>query len=98
MRITLFSLGSRGDTQPYMALGRALQAQGQSVTLCAPQNFGPLVQAVGLGFAPLPWDTQEALKDKGLRERLLKDDTLGFFLKVRGQVLERKAPAPRTKA
>jgi sterol 3beta-glucosyltransferase len=90
MRFTLFTLGSRGDTQPYMALGRALQAQGQSVTLCGPENFGPLVRAVGLGFAPLPWDTQEALKDKGLRERLLKDDALGFFLNVRDQVLERK--------
>lgn len=89
MRFTLFIMGSRGDTQPYMALGRALQAQGQTVTLCGPENFGPLVRGLGLSFAPLPWDTQKALEDGVLRARLLKDDVLGFFLRIRKQALER---------
>lgn len=89
MKFTVFAMGSRGDTQPYAALGLALQAQGQTVTLCCPENFGPMVKGLGLGFAALPWDTRLALDDVRVRERLLKGDVLGFFLRIRVQVLER---------
>lgn len=90
MRITIFSIGSRGDTQPFAALGLALQSQGCRVTLCVPQNFAPLVQGLGLGFAPLPWDTQNALQDASLRERLLHGDVVGFFRRVQVQAWDRR--------
>lgn len=90
MRIAIISIGSRGDTQPFAALGLALQAQGCSVTLCVPQNFGPLVQALGLGFTPLPWDTQAALQDHDLRGRLLAGDVVGFFRHAQAQAWEKR--------
>ncbi|MBN1681319.1 MAG: glycosyltransferase family 1 protein [Anaerolineae bacterium] len=51
MHITLLGLGSRGDTQPYIALGRHLQQHGHTVTLCAGDDFETLVNGYGLAHA-----------------------------------------------
>lgn len=82
MFYSLLSVGSRGDTQPYLALALALQDRGHRVRLCAPANFAPLAQALGVDFEALPWDTQAALDDPALRGRLLAGDVVGFFHKV----------------
>jgi sterol 3beta-glucosyltransferase len=47
-RISIFTLGSRGDTQPFCVLGRALQHAGYDVTLCAPAPYRPFVESFGL--------------------------------------------------
>ena len=39
MKIAILTAGSRGDTQPYIALGVALQAMGHSVRLATHENF-----------------------------------------------------------
>ena len=90
MRLMLFSIGSRGDAQPFAALGLALQAQGHSAALCLPQNFEPLAQGLGLDFHGLPWDTQDALQDGGLRSRLLRGDVIGFFHRAQAQAWSRR--------
>ena len=82
MRYSLLTVGSRGDTQPYLALAMALKARGHQVRLCAPSNFAALAQGLGVDFAPLPWDTQQALEEAGLRQRLLAGDVVGFFRRV----------------
>lgn len=53
MRITILALGSRGDTQPYVALGRGLLASGHTVTLVAGDEFADFVAAHGLAYAPV---------------------------------------------
>lgn len=90
MRFCLLTLGSRGDTQPYAALGLALMAQGHAVTLCAPENFEGLAKGLGLDFAPVPWDTHQALQDSGLRSRLLAGDVLGFFRRAQAQAWDKR--------
>src|SRR5665213_1398791 len=90
MRFALFILGSRGDTQPYAALGRALQAQGQSVRICGPENFESFIRGLGLDFSPIPLDTRLAVNDVHVRDSLLKGDLLGFFLRLQRQVLQRR--------
>lgn len=80
MRITLFTLGSRGDAQPYAALGLALKAQGQTVTVCASENFREFFTGLGLEYVSASWDTRSLIQDPNLRGRLLKGSTLGFFL------------------
>jgi len=82
MLYSLLSVGSRGDTQPYLALALALKARGNQARLCAPSNFAPLAQGLGVDFVPLPWDTQRALEDPALRQRLLAGDVVGFFRKI----------------
>jgi len=52
-RISIFTLGSRGDTQPFCVLGRALQHAGYDVTLCAPEPYRPFVESFGLKLKPV---------------------------------------------
>jgi UDP:flavonoid glycosyltransferase YjiC (YdhE family) len=57
VRWHLFCVGSRGDVQPFVALGRALVAAGQTVSLAALEPHRAFVDAHGLAFAslgPLP--------------------------------------------
>ncbi len=56
MRITILTYGSRGDVQPYVALGLGLQRAGYRVRLAAPEGFADFVTAYGLDFAPLAGD------------------------------------------
>ncbi|NPV68394.1 MAG: glycosyltransferase family 1 protein [Anaerolineae bacterium] len=56
MRITILTYGSRGDVQPYVALGLGLQRAGYRVRLAAPEGFAGFVAAYGLDFAPLAGD------------------------------------------
>ncbi len=51
MKVLLIALGSRGDVQPYVALGRGLRDAGQAVTVLAPPDFRDLVAGQGLEFA-----------------------------------------------
>lgn len=64
MRLTLLTYGSRGDVQPYVALGVCLQAAGHQVRLACPARFADFVSEYGLDFYPLPGDT--ALLAEGL--------------------------------
>lgn len=51
MRFALLALGSRGDVQPFIALGLALLERGHSVRLLAAADYEPLSEAYGLPFA-----------------------------------------------
>jgi sterol 3beta-glucosyltransferase len=58
-------------------------------------NFGAMIEGLGLGFEPLPWDTREALGDAALRGRLLAGDVVGFFRQAGKQAWERRGPLGR---
>jgi sterol 3beta-glucosyltransferase len=51
MQIALLALGSRGDVQPFIALGLALERAGHSVRVIALQDYAELVAGYGLRFA-----------------------------------------------
>jgi sterol 3beta-glucosyltransferase len=53
MRITLLSVGSRGDVQPLLGFGLGVAAAGHEVRVAAFPSFEQQVRAVGLDFAPL---------------------------------------------
>jgi sterol 3beta-glucosyltransferase len=53
VRVTMLTLGSRGDVQPFVALGLGLEAAGYAVRLATHPRFEPLVAEHGLAFAPL---------------------------------------------
>ena len=53
MKIALVTLGTRGDVQPYVAIGCALEARGHRVTIATHREFEPLIRAYGLAFKPL---------------------------------------------
>ena len=67
MRITLLSLGSRGDVQPFIALAVGLQKTGRhKVCFAAPDNFESLAREYSLHFSPLGVDTQKILGTGGI--------------------------------
>lgn len=53
MRVSILTVGSRGDVQPFGAFGAALRAAGHEVRICTHPEFEELVTDRGLAFAPL---------------------------------------------
>lgn len=64
MRITILAVGSRGDAQPYTALGAGLQAAGHDVRIATHAVFRDLVAGRGLDFALIRLNPQEMLKQE----------------------------------
>jgi len=58
MRIAIIAPGSRGDVEPYVALGRGLVKAGHIVRLATHQDFAELVNAHGLEFWPITGSVQ----------------------------------------
>ena len=77
MKTTIFTVGSRGDVQPYVALGNALAERGLDVTIATHEPFRGFVIDRGLGFAPLPGDPRELLATPEAQELLRTG--LGLF-------------------
>jgi UDP:flavonoid glycosyltransferase YjiC (YdhE family) len=61
MHFTILALGSRGDVQPYVALGTALLDRSHSVRIVTFENFEVLVRGQGLDFHPVKGDAQALL-------------------------------------
>jgi sterol 3beta-glucosyltransferase len=58
-QICLLTYGTRGDVQPFIALGRGLSRAGYSVRLVAPARDARLAEGHGLSFAGLPGDPDQ---------------------------------------
>lgn len=61
MRVVIQALGSRGDVQPFLALGQRLRRAGHDVRLVTSQEFARVVEQAGLAFAPLRIDFKEIM-------------------------------------
>lgn len=66
--ITLITAGSRGDIQPYIALGRELQARGHTARLATHSIYADWIRGHGLEFAPVEGDPMAALQQQHGRE------------------------------
>jgi sterol 3beta-glucosyltransferase len=53
VRVTIMSVGSRGDMQPLLGFGAALAAVGHEVRFATHPKFEPMVRAMDLDFARL---------------------------------------------
>lgn len=66
MKILIITLGSRGDVQPYVALGKGLKDAGHQVTLCTSSSFEGFVTEHGLTYGYMNNDLVElARSDAG---------------------------------
>jgi sterol 3beta-glucosyltransferase len=70
VRIAIIAMGSRGDIQPYIALGRGLRASGHFVRLITHENFKELIVAYGLEFCPVKGNVQEFMDSPETRKLL----------------------------
>lgn len=68
MRVKLLTIGTRGDVQPFIALGSGLQRRGHDVVVCTSQDFEGFVRAHGVSFAPVRADIMKLTQsDAGKR-------------------------------
>jgi UDP:flavonoid glycosyltransferase YjiC (YdhE family) len=63
MRVAIIALGSRGDLEPYLALGKGLADSGHVVRLVTHQNFEPLVSSHGLECWPIEGNVQDTAQN-----------------------------------
>jgi len=82
MRIAIIAPGSRGDVEPYIALGKGLKRAGHFVRLVSHHNFAELVDAHGLEFWPVDIDVQEIAQSADMRKLIGG----GNFLRVMSQM------------
>jgi sterol 3beta-glucosyltransferase len=78
MRIAIIAMGTRGDVQPYISLGKGLKAAGHSVRLLTHENFEQLVNSYGLEFWPARGNVQAVMESAKLRELLEKGNFLAI--------------------
>ena len=64
MRFTIITLGSRGDIQPYVALGLALMQSSHAVRLATHDEFEPFIRGFGLDFAPVAGNPREIVQSE----------------------------------
>ncbi|MYS89678.1 MULTISPECIES: glycosyltransferase [Streptomyces] len=74
MRVTLTTLGARGDTQPFVTLGHELRSRGHDVRIAAPAVYSDVVHEAGLELIPLPGDPGEFLPGRAWKS--LDEDRL----------------------
>ncbi|XP_051121447.1 sterol 3-beta-glucosyltransferase UGT80A2-like isoform X2 [Andrographis paniculata] len=56
LQIVMLIVGTRGDVQPFVAIGKRLQSDGHRVRLATHSNFKEFVRSAGLEFYPLGGD------------------------------------------
>ena len=59
MNIGIFTYGTRGDLQPYIALALGLKERGHEVTIAATEDFKEFVESYGIDFQSL-WGNARA--------------------------------------
>ncbi len=82
MRIAIIATGSRGDVQPYIALGKGLQSAGHEIRLLTHQNFEALARAQGLEPWILRGDVQQVAQSEAMQACLESGNFLGIMAQM----------------
>lgn len=82
MRITILTVGSRGDVQPYIGLGLGLKSSGHTVKIATANNFAELVRGYGLDFAPLEGDIHTVMLSEAGLQAMERGNIVGFMRKA----------------
>ncbi|KAG8700961.1 hypothetical protein FRC09_005645 [Ceratobasidium sp. 395] len=94
MSVNIMIVGSRGDVQPYLALGQKLQQYGHTVCLATHETFCELVKGAGLRFFNIGGDPHELMsymvRNPGLIPGFesLKNGDIGKKQKMVAEILE----------
>ncbi|MBX3082989.1 MAG: glycosyltransferase family 1 protein [Anaerolineae bacterium] len=86
MRITVLTMGSRGDVQPYLALAQGLLAAGHDVKLVTASNFRPLAESLNIPFVPVSANVVELMQNEMGLQAMESRNPIGFLSKMFEQV------------
>jgi sterol 3beta-glucosyltransferase len=78
--ITILTTGSRGDVQPYIALGVELKKASQKVRLVGFENYGDWVKSFGLDYYPIKGDVSMVASSESMLEARTADNPLKLIL------------------
>ena len=85
MNIGIFTYGTRGDLQPYVALALGLIEKGHNVTLSATEDFKDFVEGFGVPFQPL-WGNAEMMMNSPEGQHILQTENpiklMKYYFKV----------------
>ena len=79
MQIAIVALGTRGDLQPYIALGIGLKQAGHQIRLISSENEEAFVKGFNLDFHPLPVNVQAMMDDRQVQSMAKADSPISFF-------------------
>ncbi len=74
--ITILAAGSRGDTQPYLALGVVLKQSGHQVRIATFAIYEDLVRGAGMELFPLSGDITQVINSEAGTEAMQADNPL----------------------
>lgn len=81
-KIAMLTIGSRGDVQPYIALGKGLLKEGHQVTIITHSEFREFVTKHGIGFEPIAGDPAELMslmvEHESMNVGLFRDASVRF--------------------
>lgn len=84
----MLTLGTRGDTEPFVALGRALRERGHEVRLAALEPFRDMVAEHGLEFAPWPGDPEEMFATEAWERLVVRPWNVLAHMRALGAMIE----------
>lgn len=87
MKIAMFTMGTRGDVQPYLYLARALNARGHETVIGSHPCWRPLIEESGVAFVPIGPDIDiqsetAAIRGKTSNAALGMLRTMNFIFKI----------------
>jgi sterol 3beta-glucosyltransferase len=80
MKIAITTVGSRGDLQPFIALGLGLKAAGHEVLIVSAKNEAAFVKDYGLNFFALNVDIQKLMEGDDVQEMAKGSNPLKFIV------------------
>lgn len=95
MKVLVLTHGSRGDVQPYVALGLGLQARGHDVVLATSERFQSFVEGHGLDYGYMNDDLLAILDTDQGKDLLEKGSSLFQVVKSSIQMSRQIAPIQR---
>lgn len=95
MKISIVASGSRGDVQPYIALGKGLQDAGFAVRVLTSTDFRGLAEGAGLEFCPIGESIEQMLQSPEWRATLESGNFVRILAKM-NQELKRRAKSLAT--
>lgn len=78
MKIAITALGTRGDLQPFIALGLGLQQAGYDVLLISSKNEQAFAESFGLRYHALDVDIQQMMESDDAQAMTKADNPIAF--------------------
>ena len=80
MKIAIITVGTRGDLQPYIALGLGLKDAGHEMLIVSSINEEAFVKNYGLNFLSLNVDIQKLMDSDEVQEMSKGNNPFKFIL------------------